>query len=142
MALVGVFVDSSAVEKALNGYFERAANASLSVAGEILQEAIDAVLQSEGRVGSGGAWPQLSEAYLRRRPERSGGQMLQDTGLLANTQVRVGPDWVEVLSPAEYAIYHVLGAGVPKRDFLAIDEEKVLNEVGLLLMDEIAQGLS
>ena len=109
-----------------------------------LVEGVDRVLQSEGAWGSGESWDPLSPAYLAARPDRQGGQMLQDTGVLANVQPRVGPGWAEAWSPAEYAVYHASPeprSTMPLRDFLAVDEDWLAEEVGQMLLEDAERGL-
>jgi len=60
-------------------------------------------------------------------------------------QTEIGPDWVEVSSPAPYAAAQRLGVDpnplpnlgpIPARDFLAIELETVLEEAANAILDE------
>jgi len=111
----------------------------LDVIAQSLITAIDDRLQSEGN----GQWLPLQNTTLERHPNRLGGSLLQDTGLLAQIQQSPGspnPNWVEVMSPAKYAIYHTSDRPrkvIPLRDFLAIDMPRVLEQIGNTLLAEI-----
>lgn len=142
MALVEI--DVSELDRMLIGVRARIENADGAAVAEILIEGIDRVLQSEGSWGSGESWDPLSPAYLKARPERRGGQMLQDTELLMGIQPRVGSGWAEGWSPAEYAVYHASPeprSVMPLRDFLAVDEDWLAEEVGNMLLDDAERGL-
>lgn len=59
--------------------------------GLIIQSEVDRVFESAPSTTSGGTvyggktWPSLTEAYLKRRPDRAGGQLLRDTGELLSS---------------------------------------------------------
>jgi hypothetical protein len=133
-----VFVTTK-FEDVLTSYVRRTESVPMSVIAEGLITAIDDLIQSEGN----GDWPDLLPSTLKRHPRRRGGQLLQDTGLLAQIQQSPdspGPDWVEVRSPAPYAIYHTSDEPrkiIPLRDFLAIDMPAVLDNIGEELLREI-----
>ena len=145
MASVDVQFDMTEVNAILKKMGSRPRQIPMSLLGEGLVEAIDDLIESEGD----GQWDPLSATTLKLHPRRQGGKLLQDTGLLSNIQqMRTGADFVEVGSPAPYAFFHVSGAQqdniyltfapheLPKRDFLAIDIQKVLEETGELVIQE------
>jgi phage gpG-like protein len=122
--------------------------AGLPVLGEIIQTAVEEVIQTEGAAGTDGPWEPFSPTTLKLNPKRRGGQLLQDTGLLARLQIRRGMDWVEVRSPAPYAGFHVTGVRqngipnlgpVPARNFLAIDLGRILERAAEAVAAEIAE---
>lgn len=111
----------------------------LNIIAQGLITAIDDRLQSEGN----GQWLPLKSSTLERHPNRQGGSLLQDDGILAQIQQSPGspnPNWVEVMSPATYAVYHTSDKPrkvIPLRDFLAIDMPRVLDQIGTMLLAEI-----
>jgi hypothetical protein len=127
------------LEAVLTGYVRRTKGVSMDSIAEALITAIDDRIQNEGD----GEFPELLPSTLRRHPNRRGGQLLQDSGLLAQIQQSPGspgPDWVEVRSPAPYAIYHVSPEPreiIPLRDFLDIDMPTVLDQIGVELLDQV-----
>jgi phage gpG-like protein len=69
----------------------RAANVTTELlrdTGLIIQSEVDEVFNSSpgtesgGTVQGGRTWPALTDAYLKQRPDRRGGQILRDTGEL------------------------------------------------------------
>jgi len=128
------------LEDALTAYVKRMNGMPLDILAEGLITAIDDRIQNEGN----GEWPELAESTLRRRPKRKGGQLLQDTGLLANIQQMPGspgPNWVEVGSPAPYAIDHTSPKPrriIPLRDFLDIDMADVLDGIADDILEDVA----
>ena len=128
------------LEETLKAYVRRLDGVPMEVLAEGLITAIDDEIQSEGQ----GEWPDFAESTLRRHPKRKGGQLLQDTGQLANIQQMPGspgPDFVEVGSPAPYAIYHTSPKPrkqIPLRDFLDIDMPAVLDGIADDILREIA----
>lgn len=133
-----VFVTTK-LEEALTMYARRLNGMPMDILAEGLITAVDDLIQNEGN----GQWPDLAPSTLRRHPRRRGGSLLQDTGQLANIQQAAGspgPDWVEVASPAPYAIYHVSQGTrrvIPLRDFLDIDFATVLDDIAVDVMKEI-----
>jgi phage gpG-like protein len=100
---------------------------------------IDDVFQSEGVEGTEGKWDPLSLETLRRHPRRRGGKILQDTGAMANVQVKEAGDMrVVIASPTGYAQHHITGTrNMPKRDFFALNFEELLEELGILALQEM-----
>jgi len=137
--LVRVEVTTEKFEEVLRAYSERLNGVPFDFIVEGLVTAIDDLIQNEGN----GEWPPLLPSTLKRHPRRRGGQLLQDTGLLAQIQESPGgrgKDWVEVQSPAPYSIFHVSEAPrkiIPLRDFLAIDIDAVLENLGEELLAEV-----
>jgi hypothetical protein len=134
-----VFVTTH-LEETLKAYVRRLDGIPIEVLADGLITAIDDEIQSEGQ----GEWPDFADSTLKRHPERKGGQLLQDTGQLANIQHMPGspgPDFVEVGSPAPYAIYHTSPKPrkqIPLRDFLDIDMPAVLDGIADDILREIA----
>lgn len=139
MDSVKAIFTTTSLEDVLIAYVRRTESLPLDIITEGLVTAIDDVIQSEGY----GEWPDLAPSTLRRHPRRRGGQLLQDTGQLANIQHMPGspgPDFVEVGSPAPYAIYHTSKqkrSVIPLRDFLDIDMTTVLDGIGDDIMKEL-----
>jgi len=129
------------LEEILTAYVRRHDGLPMTVIAEGLITAIDDLIQSEGNH----EWKEFNPDTLKRHPKRRGGLLLQDTGLLAQIQqtpASPGPDWVEVESPAPYAIFHVSRAPrkiIPLRDFLDINMPKVLDDIGDQILSEIDQ---
>ena len=119
----------------------RSKNLPMDLLGQIMADAIDDVIDSEGKAGTQGKWdPFVWERETGRRPDprRVGGKLLQDIGLLANIQVDAGQNEVLVGSPAPYAHFHLVeGPNRPVRDFLAIDFDAVLEEISDVVTREI-----
>lgn len=129
------------LEETLKMYVRRLDGIPMEVLAEGLITAIDDEIQTEGQ----GEWRDLADSTLRRHPNRKGGQLLQgDTGELANIQhmsSSPGPDFVEVGSPAPYAIYHTSPKPrkqIPLRDFLDIDMAAVMDGIADDILREIA----
>jgi phage gpG-like protein len=72
---------------------QRAATVTTALArdtGLVIQGEVDEIFNSApgsggGSVAEGVTWPALTEAYLKRRPDRRSGQILRDTGELLNS---------------------------------------------------------
>lgn len=114
----------------------RSQNLPMDLMGQLISDAIDDVIQTEGKAGTQGAWDPFAESTLRTR---AGGKLLQDTGRLANIQVEETGDYeVFVGSPAPYAHHHLVKSQFsPERDFLAIDFDDVLDEVADFATSEV-----
>jgi len=131
------------IQRTLEVMSRRSMQIPLTELAEELKVGVDDVIQSEGRDGSDGVWEEMSFVTPLIHPRREGGALLQATGILANLQTQTGSDWVEVSSPAKYAGYHITGTRrfgrryMPKRDFMAIDVDKVLDAMGDLALEEI-----
>jgi hypothetical protein len=141
MALVDVIVDISDVISKLKKYGLRDRNVDMSIAAEALRSAMSDLIRSEGALGTEGLWRPLSPSTLRAHPNRIGGRLLQDTGLLANIQTRVSPRSAEAYSPAPYGGYHVTGTRkMPRRDFTAVRWGPLLDDIADSIMVEVIQG--
>lgn len=126
--------DVQELEMRLGEIGARADAFPLSVLSEMLSNAVNDEIETEGRA----RWVPFAESTLVRHPRRVGGSLLQDTGLLANIQPDEGDDWVEASSPARYAIFHVVGTrNMPKRDFLDIDIDGFLREAAEVYLHSV-----
>lgn len=146
--MVDVHFDMHELEEVIRRLGEDIEQTALPIIGETLVTAIDELIQSEGATGTQGKWEPFSPATFDLHPRRRGGKLLQDTGLLANIQTKIGPDWVEVESPAPYAKYHHTGTRknarqnmrpTPQRDFLAIDLDAALEDAAEQIAEVIAK---
>lgn len=134
MSLIDVHFDMKDLQRVLGESIRHLKAIPMDVVAETLATAIDDEIQTEGR----GRWADFSLATLKRHPKRSGGMLLQDTGLLANIQTREGNDWAEAISPAPYAGWHVTGTkNMPARNFLDIRLDQVLEEIAEFIVDEM-----
>lgn len=139
-----IYVDASNLSKALDHIERDVERIDLDHLGEIVVTAIDDLIQSQGA----GKWKAFSPATLQLHPERRGGKLLQDTGLLANIQTSRGPGFVKLTSPAPYAGFHITGTTqkniyrayaphtMPERDFMDIDYDKAFDELADMVLRE------
>jgi phage gpG-like protein len=133
---VNVEFDMQDLIDKLDYYKVKAESFPMSLISEGLVEAIDDEIQSEGQ----GTWDPFATSTLIRHPRRVGGTLLQDTGLLANIQADEGTDWAEAYSPAPYAKWHVGGTSkMPKRNFLDINLDDVLEQMAEVLVHEVVK---
>lgn len=144
---VNVKFDMGQLEALLGRYARNAKQVKnfLDIAGSDVATAIDDLIQSEGD----GQWDPLSVVTEKLHPRRVGGKLLQGpTGQLANMQIEPGGNYVDIISPAPYGIYHHTGTekvrgwvhsdkGMPARDFLAIDLGATLDKSGEAILAEI-----
>lgn len=124
-------------------YQKRLKNISMAVVAEILQTAVDNLIQSEGVEGTQGRWKGFSPVTFKIHPEREGGSLLQATGQLANMQPSEGDWYAMVTSSAPYAGYHITGTrkpDMPSRDFFALKFDEVLDEIGDMILEEVERG--
>jgi hypothetical protein len=97
----------------------------------IIQSEVDQVFDSAPSGSSGGSvyggvtWTSLTEAYMRRRPDRASGQLLRDTGELLQS-LAVGGSGNILTSDADSLTF---GTALPKagglrgkRDFLFVTD--------------------
>ncbi|MCP4674351.1 MAG: hypothetical protein GY854_02300 [Deltaproteobacteria bacterium] len=145
MSAVDIHVDTREIERAIGEIGNRVSQVALPIIGATLSTAIDELIQSEGKAGTDGPWDPFSPTTYKLHPRRSGGKLLQDTGLLASMQIEEGPDWVEVGSHAPYAGYHVKGTTknaipgmgpMPARNYLAVDLDRVLEDAVDQIVEE------
>lgn len=100
----------------------------------IIQSEVDQVFDSApsgssgGSVYGGATWPSLTEAYMKRRPDRASGQLLRDTGELLQS-LAVGGSGNILQADAESITF---GTALPKaaglrhkREFLFITDTMV-----------------
>lgn len=138
MASVDVTFEMGDIRRVLRGFGTRAAGVPLRPLADVLLEAVDDVIQTEGAAGTQGRWEPFSPRTLQRHPRRRGGMLLQATGELANFQPRFSPGTVVVASPANYSGYHVDGTdNMPRRDPTAINFVPVLDIMGDGVLEEI-----
>ena len=141
--MAGTEIETIELEAVLARIGMRAQNVDRDVLGTILLSTIDDVIQSEGVKGAAGAWDPFSPNTRRRRGSMSAAKLLQDTGLLANMQLRDGPDYLEAYSPAEYAIRHVEGNdNLAIRDPFDVNQDFMLQEVEDVIMGDIERAVS
>jgi len=134
MALIDVKFDMKEIENILKEYTSKIKNIPMSVIAEMLATEIDDEIQTEGR----GRWPAFALETIKRHPERAGGSLLQDKGILANIQKKIGNNWAKAYSKRKFARFHVTGTkNMPARNFLDIQMEKVLEEMAAYITDEI-----
>ena len=156
MAVINVSINDDEVTKALNDLVYRAANprpAMVEIAG-VMEDATERAFASESDPATGVAWDPLSAVTVALRPYRKGGQILQDSGLLAASIVTdSGLGFAEIGTNYPPAPTHQFGArqgeygrtsrggpipwgDVPARPFLGIgptDEEDILDIAGRFL---------
>lgn len=132
--------DASELEGAVEAYAKKVGDLDrlAPTVAEILREAVDYVFDTEGD----GSWKPSARAILQ------GGKTLQDTGNLAGTieadATFVGNEIVAFVgSDVPYAPYHlppeksghpVVTGVMPVRDFLDIDADDVMDEIGDLFV--------
>jgi phage gpG-like protein len=121
-------VEMQAVVAVLRRLERRVQNTS-AVTAVLALDLVDAVeneFVTEGR----GRWPELSPETIRQRRASTTPKMLVDTGILAaSIQPSSGADFAEAGTNNPYAIFHVSDrprTKIPKRDFTAIDFDKIL----------------
>lgn len=132
--------DVSALVRELDGYEQRLKNLPLDVFGMLLVAKVDEMFQSEGAAGSEGPWEPLSPATLKRHPHRRGGLLLQDTGATAagvHSDER-GMDVFLIASTAQSRFILDGTEHMPARDFFALNFPRVLDELGELVLEELA----
>ncbi len=98
----------------------------LKQVGEYLQKFYStAVFETEGGI-LGMRWPALSPAYeFWKRQKWPGRGILVRTGKLKESfKYEVGPTYVEVMNPVDYAVYHQQGRGVPKRMLIFFEDRQ------------------
>lgn len=162
MTDISIEFNDQQVQRALDELINRAEDPSpamRAIAG-VLEDASEEAFRSESDPATGIAWAPLSEATtLALRPERQGGSILQDRGLLAASIVSdYGRDYAEVGSNRVYAPTHQFGAeqgefgttkrggpipwgDIPARPFLGIgpeDEQEILDIATRHLADGFA----
>jgi phage gpG-like protein len=143
---VKVRFDTSGLEDALKHYEKNAQSFPISIVGDTIATAMDNLIDAGGRI----RWEPFRPLTLELHPRRAGGQLLRDKGELASFQMDEGPDWVEVLSPAPYGVFHQQGTskvrgwvhsdrGMTARDFTDIDMGSALGEAINLITAEITE---
>mgnify|MGYP001617393062 FL=1 len=140
-----VLVDMTEPLRVLDGIRMRAENLDRDVVGQILLTAVDDVIQSEGALGNQGPWAPFSPNTRRRRGSMATAKLLQDTGHLAAMSVRHGVDYTDIVSPADYTIFHVLGSRdgkLPRRDPFDFKQGPVLDEIADTALEDIERGIA
>lgn len=149
MTDISIEFNDQQVQRALNELIRRVDDPSpamRAIAG-VLEEATEEAFRTESDPATGIAWDPLSAVTLAVNPERRGGSILQDSGLLAASVVSdYGRDYAEIGTNRVYAPTHQFGAkqgefgttsrggpipwgDIPARPFLGIgpqDEEDIL----------------
>jgi phage gpG-like protein len=145
MPSVDVKFDMSGLIEVIEHLGDRVHTVALPIIGETVVSAVDELIQSEGDTSTEGPWNPFSPITFKIHPRRRGGKLLQDTGLLASIQTKIGPDWVELTSPAPYAAAQANGVDpnpipglgpIPARDFFAIDLDAVLEDAAESILEE------
>lgn len=106
----------------------------MPVIAEMLVAGVNDVYEAEGP-----GWKDLAESTKQAR-RGSSYKILQDTGLMANTQAGNGADWAEAYSGAPYAGFHVTGTQhMPRRDPFDLGPfmEDVMLDVEDLVLTEL-----
>lgn len=141
MAEIDIKVDSGDLGRAIHAMSNRVKNIPMDLLGQMLVNAVDEMFETEGAAGTAGQWKPLRESTIARNPRRAGGQILQATGAMANIQVKEVSEYsVTVESPTAYAAWHLSGTkDMVARDFFALQFDKVLGEMGDLVLQEFAR---
>ncbi len=150
MTDISIEFNDQQVQRALDELINRVEDPSpamRAIAG-VLEEATEEAFRTESDPATGIAWDPLSAVTLAVNPERRGGSILQDSGLLAASIVSdYGRDYAEIGTNRVYAPTHQFGAkqgefgttsrggpipwgDIPARPFLGIgpqDEEDILS---------------
>lgn len=136
-----VHFDTKEIQKALRRYENKIENLPMDVLGQLLITATDDMFQSEGGKGTDGIWSPLAESTIARRPNRAGGQLLQDTGAMAAVQIsEIQELSVEIAAAPAYSKFHLDGTTrMPKRDFFALNFDEVLDELGDATLEEMGR---
>ena len=140
MSAVDVEFHVDPIEHVLVGMAQNSANINTQFIALELQTQIDDVIRSAGRDGSEGGWKRRKSSTIKRMQGKKG-KPLQRTGLLANIQTQHGPNFALAYSPAPYAKWHITGTKhMPRRNFLAVDLDKVLDAISDEFLAEIVKG--
>lgn len=144
---IDVKIDASDLEKRLKKYALRDRNIDMSIAVQAMDAAMSDVISSEGAKGNQGKWKPFSPVTFKIHPKRIGGQLLQDTGILAAFDFDIKPREAEVYSPAPYAKHHVKGTKrkdgteyMPRRDFTDVKWGPLLEDIADSMMVEVVKG--
>lgn len=150
MAELQVVFNDKAVVKALDELLRRVEDPTdfMRQVADVLQDASDEAFANEADPVTGVKWDPLTAVTLALRPEREGGQILQDSRRLQSSiSTDYGKDFAEVGTNVVYAPTHFFGAkqgafgrssrggpipwgDIPSRPFLGIgpqDEEDILD---------------
>lgn len=131
--------DTSDVERGLLRIGHRAKNFDNSLLTALLLEYVEDNFDSEGAKGDGGKWHPLEATTIERHPRRATGQILFDTGVLANFQSATEGETSIVWSPASYVKYHVTGTeNMEKRNPFAINMRGFMDEAERLIALELS----
>lgn len=132
-------VDISDLLGVLAEYEDAAENLSEPMA--IIAESLVARVNDKFESGGPG-WQRLAASTIAgRRKQGRGAQILKDTGRLAGSiEPQSGSDYAEASTDVEYAVYHVSDAPrtkIPKRDFLDVLDDDMLDEAAATIIDYI-----
>lgn len=111
--------------------------------GGLLSDIAEEAFETESDPVTGESWPWLSENYLKRRPNRRNGQMLQASagGLASSIAVDTGDIWAQIGSNKPYAAIHQYGgtddmapgpAAIPARPYIGFGESHHDEIVGII----------
>ncbi|MDM8181263.1 phage virion morphogenesis protein [Marinobacter salarius] len=150
MADISITLNHEDVQKSLDQLLRRVAepaNAMREIA-DVMADASERAFSTESDPETGIAWDPLSAVTLALRPERQGGQILQDSGIMAASIVTdYGKDFAAIGTNHPAAPTHFFGArqgeygrtarggpipwgDIPARPFLGIgpaDEDDILD---------------
>lgn len=150
MADIDITMNDQVVQNTLNDLIRKVedpAPAMREIAG-VLEDATERAFRDQADPETGALWDPLSAVTIALRPQRVGGQILQDSGLLAaSITTDYGKDYAAIGTNRVYAPTHFFGArqgefgktsrggpipwgDIPARPFLGIgptDEEDILD---------------
>lgn len=133
-----VIFDASELQKQFIRLGRRARDFDHSLITALLLEFVEEVFDTQGVGGQDGKWDDFEPSTLKRHPKRSGGQLLLDTGILANFQSATAAQTSIVFTPANYGIRHVEGTkNMAKRNPFAIKEKEFMQEAETIIALEI-----
>ena len=144
MSTISILPEGTAVIAILEQLAERFDNLSepMDAIAAVMEGASEDALADQQSPVDGSPWPALSDNYLKRRPSRVGGQILQATagGLAASITADSGDFWAQIVSNKPYAAIHNFGglpemasgpAAIPQREYLGLSRD---NETELLVI--------
>ncbi len=140
MAEIQVTFDTAELELLIKQRFgDKIKNLPWQQFGTFMLGAVDEMFETSGAAGTDGEWTPLAASTIERRPDRAGGQILEDTGAMAAIQIfDIGEDSVTIGSNPRYAKYHLDGtSNMDKRDFFALNFAVVLDDLADLAMQEM-----
>jgi len=136
---VFVRVDADSLIARINSLDQNVSSLPMDLFGQLIVNEVDEAFQSQGASTERGRWEPFNPRTLKRHPRRIGGMLLQDTGATANVQVmEVTADSVTVRSVTKQSRWHIEGTEhMPRRDFFALRFDRLLEELGEMVLEEI-----